>query len=388
MNWPYNALLQRLMLLEGFNDFFVQYSSVEHDGKPIEDIITSYKAYRLSNGMPISEEENRFIDVIKDRLLEISYRENKNLLFFVAKSLGNDGDEVIKFREIWNNAKTGRYSAKLRDRQSYKTIQEFFLLNEYKDNDIIASYRNSHHPLISQIIGSSFINAGYYSKGIPLLLQGVLYSNNPNNPYWHSMYGMFGCTWSLWEMIRLYGLSKFKQNYDNHYKNLIKLLYLYLSRSIAICEINTAAQGHDFYRNRADFQRDNYSIMMAIFAESEFLFTNMDIQYMSDCHMAFMLCSKCGVPGLAEQAYWDSLKMYRYSSLNYFNEDNGLREIEDATFFELVERGRIRANIVAENILEQYIVGRIRIPDYIFEEMFVEIMNRIPDSPEKIEWHE
>lgn len=136
MNWPYKALLQRLMSLEGFNDFFVQYSSVEHDSKPIEDIITSYKAYRLSNGMPISEEENRFIDVIKDRLLEISYRENKNLLFFVAKSLDNDGDEVIKFREIWNNAKTGRFSAKLRDRQSYKTIQQFFLLNEYKDNDI------------------------------------------------------------------------------------------------------------------------------------------------------------------------------------------------------------------------------------------------------------
>lgn len=79
--------------------------------------------------------------------------------------------------------------------------------------------------------------------------------------------------------------------------------------------------------------------------------------------------------------------MYRYSSLSYFNEDNGIKEIEDDTFFELVERGRVRANIVAEKILEEYIIGKIRIPEYIFEEMFVDIMNNNPDSPEDIEWH-
>ena len=126
---------------------------------------------------------------------------------------------------------------------------------------------------------------------------------------------------------------------------------------------------------------------MAIFADYDFFATNMDIQFMADCQLAFMLCSKCGVPNLAEQSYWDSFKMYRYSSLSYFNEDNGIKEIEDDTFFELVERGRVRANIVAEKILEEYIIGKIRIPEYIFEEMFVDIMNNNPDSPEDIEWH-
>lgn len=388
MDWQYKALLQRLMSLKGFNDFFSNYTSIDYDVTPIENMITSYRDYRMSNAIPISDEENKLIDTIKDGLLEINYRKNKNLLFFLAESLNNDGDEVNKFRVAWNNAKTGRYSTKTRDRQTYQTVQEFFLLHEYCDNEIIANFIDSHHPLVSQIIGSSLINSGYYSKGIPMILRGALYANDPNNLYWHSIYGLFGCTCSLWEFIRLYGLLKFKQRYDGYYMNLIKLLYLYLSRSIAISEIKTIAQGYDFYRNRANLQRDYYSIMMAIFAESNFIMSNMDVQYMSDCRMAFLLCSKCGIPDIAQQAQWDALKIYQYGSLNYFNEDNSLKEMEDATFYELVERGRIRANEVAENILEQYIIGRIRIPEYIFEEMYVDIMNRMPDRPKHMEWHE
>lgn len=387
MNWQYKAILHRLMSLRGFNDFFIRYAQKDSKDSNIEDMIAKYREYCIDNSISLTDPEDALIDEIKDSLLEISYRENKNLLFFLSERRNIDGNEIDKFREEWKDAKTGRFSFKLRDRQTYETVDEYFFLHEYKETNAIESYKNSRHPLISQILGSSFINGGYYSKGIPMIMQGALLANNPNNPYWHSMYGIYGCTWSLWEFIRLYGLKKFKEQYDSYYKNLVKLLYLYLSRSIAISEIKTAAQGHDFYRKRADFQRDNYTIMMAILADYEFFITNMNIQFMADCQLAFVLCSKCGVPNLAEQAYWDSLKMYRYSSLNYFNEDNGIKEIEDYTFFELVERSRVRANVVAENILEEYIIGKIRIPEYIFEEMFVDIINRKSDSPEDIEWY-
>lgn len=387
MNWQYKAIINRLMSLRGFNNFFIRYVQNESIENNIENMIAKYREYCASNSISHTESEDFLIEEIKDRLLEISYRENKNLLFYLSERRNIDGKEIDKFRVAWEDAKTGRFSFKLRDRQTYKTVKEYFYLHEYEDNEILEAYRNSRHPLITQIIGSSFVNGGFYSKGVPLIIKGALLANNPNNPYWHSMYGMFGCTLSLWEFIRLYGLSKYKEKYDSHYKNLVKLLYLYLSRSIAICETKTAAHGHDFYRNRADLQRDNYTIMMAIFADYDFFATNMDIQFMADCQLAFMLCSKCGVPNIAEQSYWDSFKMYRYSSLSYFNEDNGIKEIEDDTFFELVERGRVRANIVAEKILEEYIIGKIRIPEYIFEEMFVDIMNNNPDSPEDIVWH-
>lgn len=375
------------MSLKGFNDFFIHYVQNESIETNIENMIAKYREYCTSNSISQTESEDFLIEEIKDRFLEISYRENKNLLFYLSERRNIDGKEIDEFRVAWEDAKTGRVSFKLRDRQTYKTVKEHFYLHEYEDDEILEAYRNSRHPLITQIIGSSFVNGGFYSKGVPLIIQGALLANNPNNPYWHSMYGMFGCTLSLWEFIRLYGLSKFKEKYESHYKNLVKLLYLYLSRSIAICEIKTAAQGHDFYRNRADLQRDNYIIMMAIFADYDFFATNMDIQFMADCQLAFMLCSKCGVPNLAEQSYWDSFKMYRYGSLSYFNEDNGIKEIEDDTFFELVERGRVRASIVAEKILEEYLIGKIIVPEYIFEEMFVDIMNNNPDSLEDIEWH-
>lgn len=388
MNYIEKALWQKLNCLKGFNTFYINFNLIEHEIASIENIISSYRKYRISNSMPISDEENALIDEIKDRLLEISYRKNKNLLFFLAESLDNDDSEFFDFREDWDNAKTGKFSFKFREKQTYNTAIELFLLEEYKDNDIIAKYGDSHHPLVSHIIGSSLINGGYFNKGIPLILRGVLYSNNPNNPYWHSMYGLFGCTLSLWEFIRIYGLSKFKRKYNYYYMSLIKLLYLYLSRSIAISELKSAAQGYDFYRNRADFQRENYTIMMTLFAESNYLITNMDIQYMSDCQMAFLLCIKCGIPEIAQQAHHDALKIYKYGSLNNFNEENGLREIEEASFSELVERGRVRANVVAENILEQYIIGKIRIPEYIFEEMFVDIMNEMPDNAEKFKWYE
>lgn len=387
MNWQYKTIIDRLRSLRDFNDFFIHYVQNESHETNIKILIDKYRKYCTSNSISLTQSEDFLLEEIKDRLLEISYRENNNLLFYLSGRRNMDGKEIDKFRVAWENAKTGRFSFKLRDRQSYKTVREYFYLHEYEDNEILEAYRNSKHPLITQVIGSSFVNGGFYSKGVPLIIKGALLANNPNNPYWHSMYGMFGCTLSLWEFIRLYGLSKFKEKYDSHYKNLVKLLYLYLSRSIAICETKTAAQGHDFYRNRADLQRDNYTIMMAIFADYDFFATNMDIQFMADCQLAFMLCSKCGVPNLAEQSYWDSFKMYRYSSLSYFNEDNGIKEIEDDTFFELVERGRVRANIVAEKVLEEYIIGKIRIPEYIFEEMFVDIMNNNPDSPEDIEWH-
>lgn len=388
MNWQYRAIIQRLMSLRGFLDFYVQYSKNNVQDKPIENMINGYKEYCSSNNMPISDEENQLINNLKDKLLELNYRENGKLLFFIGESFNNDGTTIEEFREDWEKAQTGRFATKLRDRQTYKTIQEFFILREYNDNGILSKYHDNPHPLVSQILGSSLINGGFYQKGLPLILRGLLYANNPNNPYWHSLYGIYGCTWSLWEFIRLFKLSRFKDKYDAYYKHLVKLLYLYLSRSIAFSEIKLAAQGHDFYRNRADIQRDNYTIMMAIFSDYGLLFTNMDIQYMSDCYLAFSLCSKCKCAGIAEQAFKDAQKMYRYSSLNFLNEDNGIREIEDASFFELVERGRIRANVVAEKILNEYITGSIRIPEYIFEEMFVELMNNYQDNPEYIEWHE
>lgn len=387
MNFQLQAIIQELTSIMGFEDFFQHHVSSMDETQSIENMLSSFREYRMEKSQPLSEEETNILNHLQSKMLEMCYIQNGRRLFYINDNLNLDQNVIDEFRDDWERAKTDRYSWKLRDRQSYKTVQESFLLKEISNNGIIEEYTGSEHPLICQMIGSSLINGGYIRKGLPFLYKGVLYANNPNNRYWHSMYGVFGCALSIWEFVRLYGLKKFKDKYYDHYKKLVKLLYLYLSRSIAFSEVKEAPQGHDFYRNRADFQRDNYSIMMSIFMESGII-ADMEIQYLADCYRAFWLCSRLGEPGLGEQALWDSHKMYKYGSLNYFNEDNGAKDREDDTWFQLVDRGTDRANLVAENILSDYIVGNIWIPEYIFEEMFVEIMNQQPDAPKMYEWHD
>lgn len=387
MNMQYQAIVHQLSKLPKFSDYITLYSSGNKGEKLIIDLIEGYKKYREKELLPLSKEEDEFLRIMQDTMMELAYTHNHNGISFISETRDNDKDIIDNFRKDWEKAKTERFSFIDRDRQTYKTYKEYFLLYEYSDNGLIDKYQDSDHPLINQIIGSSLIHGGFIRRGVPMLYKSVLKANNPINPYWHSMYGVFGCTYSLWEFIRLYGLRKFMITYSEYYKHLIELLYLYLSRSIIISEIEGAAQGHDFYRNRADLQRDNYSICMALFMDCRFI-ANMDIQYMSDCYRAFMLCLRLGVPQLAEQAFKDAYKMYRYSSLNYFNEDNGIREIEDATFSELVDRGTERARVVAENILGRYKIGEIRIPDYVFDEMFVDILNRNDDKQAQYKWYD
>ena len=386
MNFQFQVIIQELTTITGFEEFFQHYVSSMDETHSIENMLSSFREYRMENSQPLSEEETNILNQLQSRMLEICYIQNGRRLFFINDNQNLDHSAIDEFRDDWERAKTNRYSCKLRDRQTYKTVQEVFILEEFFDNGIMEKYAGNEHPLICQTIGSSLINGGFVRKGLPFLYKGVLYANNPHNRFWHSMYGVFGCTLSIWEFIRLYGLQKFKDQHYDYFKKLVKLLYLYLSRSIIFSEAKKVAQGHDFYRNRADLQRDHYSIMMSIFMESGFI-ADMEIQYLADCYKAYWLCSRLGVPGLGEQALWDSLKMYRYGSLNYFNEDNGAREREDDTWFQLVDRGTERANLVAEHILSDYIIGNIWIPEYIYEEMFVEIMNEHPDNPQMYEWH-
>lgn len=386
MDFKFQAIIYQLRRLPLFDEFIISYNFNNDDENSINSMFTAFKEYRKDRAYEMAEEEEKALTFLQNRLIELCYEKNNKSLFFIDDLLSLDGNEITEFNTDWEKAKTDRIALLPRDRKTYRTIEEFFILQEYNDDAIINKYSSSNHPLINQIIGSALIHGGFYRKGTPLLYKGVLNANNPLNPYWNSIYGVFGCTLSLWEFVRIYGLKKFKDKYSEHYANLIKLIYLYLSRSIVLSELKGAPQGHDFYRNRADFQRDNYSIMMTIFMEYGFFITNMEVQFTSDCFRAFKICSDLGAPQLGEQAMKDAYKMYKYGSLNIFCEDNGLKAIEDATFGELVDRGYLRANVVAENILKEYKVGAIRIPDYIFEEMLVDILNSHPNSSPDYDW--
>lgn len=145
-------------------------------------------------------------------------------------------------------------------------------------------------------------------------------------------------------------------------------------------------QGRDFYRNRGDLLRSHYSIYMAIFMDCGFFASNMDIQFISDNYLGYRLCSALGEPGLGADLLNDSRKMYQYGSLNYLNEDNGYKEIEDASWLELVERGRIRADKVAEYLLGKYDEITLKIEPSL-NLMVADILIFHQNYPTRYDWH-
>ena len=80
---------------------------------------------------------------------------------------------------------------------------------------------------------------------------------------------------------------------------------------------------------------------------------NPDIQFMSDKAYAHELSEEVGLGIVTHQAFWDSFKMYQHGSL-IPNSSGGYKDIEDATYQELIERGRVRSFMIAENFYQKY----------------------------------
>lgn len=384
MDEQFRVLYSRLLSIKGFAGFAQSYKPEQTTDKPIIAMLSKFREYRNKTN-PLCQEEIYLIDFLQQQLFEYCYKHNSKLLYFIDDNK-NIGDEILnEFRTDWVKRKTNRYAFKDKEIQTYKTITETFMMEEYSDNGIIEKYTDSYHPLIYSTIGRALINGGYYFEGVPFIVKGLRYALNPSNPYWHSPYGIFGCVECLWEFIRLLSIDTIKNKFDNSYKPLMELLFLYLSRAIAICEVKRMAQGRDFYKNRADLLRNHYSIFMCIFMDYGFFATNMDIQFISDYFLGYKLCSKLGEPGLGADLLNDSKKMYQYGSLNYLNEDNGYKDIEDATWLQLVDRGKYRADLVAENLLNRLSDIVINVDD--LSEMIAEILNTHHNSPKRYNWH-
>lgn len=80
---------------------------------------------------------------------------------------------------------------------------------------------------------------------------------------------------------------------------------------------------------------------------------NPDIQYIADKATASSIADRYGLSIIFEECFKDAMKMYRYGSL-IPNDTGGYVDIEDATFGELIERGNIRSEDLANQLLKLY----------------------------------
>lgn len=112
--------------------------------------------------------------------------------------------------------------------------------------------------------------------------------------------------------------------------------------------------------------------------DSEFFFVIPDLQFSSDKFLAYRTASQtCPelVSGFYKQCLWDSKKMYQYGNLNYPTIDGGYTVIEDAGWMEIIERCRVRSQIVAQQIYDKDSQGNIYLTKEQIEWLFFHILD-------------
>ena len=123
---------------------------------------------------------------------------------------------------------------------------------------------------------------------------------------------------------------------------------------------------------RGDIEHDYKYFFVPIFGVG----VNPDIQFMSDKSWANHIAQEYGIEMMTQQCYWDSSKMYQHGSLIPFG-SIGYNEIEDATWGELIERGRIRAEETANRLYQDYRNGKFQLSIDELESVMTILKNKL-----------
>ena len=147
MEEEYQAVISRLLQIRGFAQFMTSFSPTENGEKPIIQMFNGFKEYRQTLS-PLTQSEIWLLDMLQNKMFELYYRHNSNILFYLDESQ-TIGDEILnEFREDWESSYSGRKAFVDSESRVFKTIKEFKVFKEHIDNGIIAKYQNANHPLI------------------------------------------------------------------------------------------------------------------------------------------------------------------------------------------------------------------------------------------------
>lgn len=373
--------LSILLRIDGFSSFMLEYKSNIKDGFDFLDSFVEWRTKKKN----LSSYENLIITIVREKINDFKKKHTPSIIFF-DQTQKMDESIVSIFSEDLKSLKTGRKAIVDAKYQRYKTIKESFIYDEVEDKGLIEKYADAEHPLVYAEISQSVIRSGAYSIGLHFLFKNIKFINSCPNIFWHSPFGLFGCWQSLWEIGRLLGSDI--QDLPNHtLQKYYKLLFLLMSRAISVGSTLKMAQVCDIFRNRAEVLRLHKIPFMSIFTDKGFIASNMDIQFISDCYRGYAYSCELGIGGIFEQMLWDSKKMYEYGSLTQIgNYDNGYKDIEDATWMELVERGRVRSIEVSSSLCTDHEKGLLQFSSDEWVLICSKISSKYSDQRIKYDW--
>lgn len=102
---------------------------------------------------------------------------------------------------------------------------------------------------------------------------------------------------------------------------------------------------------------------------------NVDIQFMSDKYLSHEIAEEYGLGMITHQNYLDAMKMYRHGSL-IPNDTGGYVDIEEATFGELIQRGALRSEELANKLFVEYNAGTFKLDPQGLEAIMVALKNK------------
>lgn len=376
-----------LIQISGYREFVTGGNTAGNEGDTLEQHLARFEEHRQRT-QPLTSYERMLLQIVREKIAAYT-REQVPPILYVNPIQKEDESIVTEFDKDFNASKTGNFTSILAEKQHYRTWTEHYLCYEIKDDGLIEKYEDACHPLVYIMLSRMTGLAGATDHWYRYLNRALGYAQYYPNRYWHSFYGMYGCATAVWELY--YYLDKWTDVFkrDKQFEiRVFKLLYLYLTRSIVLGETDKMAQVLDLYANRANLCYDKPDLVQCMFLDAGEIVIP-DIQYISDSYLAYETAARHCMGPIAMQYHHNSKKMYEYGSLsNVGCDDGGYKIIEDASWIELVKRGKIRNLSIGNILYEEYRQGKLDLNLLtIFDEMALVFMKHGEQDTPYYDWH-
>lgn len=357
----YQRLADFILSFPEMDDFIEEHPDIQR-----LDILLNEYAQFASQQYYYSDDLRISIQIAKEKFSEFIEQSHLGIHSINKTKCIDDASIICTFHNEAYGDKKPEYLFKKADVQHYRTITEKIAYQKVDFSPLVEKYISHYHPYVNMEIASAFINAKQYDIGLPFLQKVLSYVFSYPNIYWDNPTALYSCAEGIHMMQYLLGRAGMDAlDYiipDSKYR-LLQLAYLYISRAIYMCDEDIASHGKwdgehipaglinklNLLSIRANLVYDYRTEFSVIFG----IGINPDIQYIADKATASSIADRYGLSIIFEECFKDAMKMYRYGSL-IPNDTGGYVDIEDATFGELIERGNIRSEDLANQLLKLY----------------------------------
>jgi hypothetical protein len=307
-----------------------------------------FKEFLNSNGKLDDDLNLLFFYIIEANSRSILYSDDNEFLF-LNSSLAMDESWLINFDSEISSASTNKkgYDVIAGPLKSHRYLMINDILNGDKIELIFEKFDYKNHPYVHQRKTHIYLNSKLYFKGFSCLFEGVEKIINYPNYYWNNDLGMYGSSWLLLLLVQ-YVSREDELKRDIEYTDLIRLTFLYITRTILISSNNALLS--DMYVNRARLVMKYSGSDFFGLSFCEGIGINPELQYISDLHMAHHVWPNL----LTYENYAVVARTWYQNGSPRVNNTGGYAEMDDRPFGQIVNDHVEYAKLLSFKFFKNY----------------------------------